>query len=290
MALTGAVIAAVTAVFYFLASYAPLFLGWVDINWADVGNIPVRSRWMISLIAGQLIGILFVFFRFLALQRARVLITQEFRRSVEAHLTYYDWLYTTINDDSIDNDVALLLISERSRTHSIFLCSRIAEIFQIHTNCSCHSTIKTFNPEDMTVTTRIPDALLHNGDRIVVHEQLNDFSYKQNTAFTRIIDDAAVDYYLNNHLRISNFIGRYENANHDWQKYYRATIVMPLTDKKSSARITATSVIGFLCVDNICGRFNRRYAKAVLSVFVIVITDMMIKLGEIQPVSERNEL
>jgi len=142
----------------------------------------------------------------------------------------------------------------------------------------------------MTITTRTRDALLHNGDRIVVDEHLKSFSYKQNTAFTKIIDDPVVAYYLSNHLRMSSFFGRYQNANQDWQKNYHATLVMPLTDKKNPAHITATSVIGFLCVDNMCGNFNPRYAKAVLGVFVSLVTDMMIKLGEIQPVTGRNEI
>jgi hypothetical protein len=178
--------------------------------------------------------------------------------------------------------MALRIISEKSRNHSIFLCSRLSEIFELQTYGRCHATIKTFNSENRTVTTRARDSLSHNISREIVDEHLIAYKYTENTAFQNIIDDPNLDCYINNHLRISHFLGKYNNSNNEWRKHYRATIVMPITTSRNPAHITADSVIGFVCVDNMCGNFNDRYSKALLGMFVVLITDMMLKLGEME--------
>jgi hypothetical protein len=273
------------AVVYFFSWVAQFALSWIDGHLADIGNIAPLSpqiRLFISLVGGMAAGFLFIFARISVVQRVRIQITQEFRRSVEDHIKYYDELYSILLDQTIENEIALRLISEKSRNHSIFLCSRLAEIFELQTYGPCHATIKTFNPEDQSVTTRTRDALSHNIDRTLVDEHLQSYDYRDNTAFQVIIDDPTKDFYVNNYLGVSSVLGKYKNANKNWKKHYRATVVMPICSKKSPAHITVSSVVGFVCVDNMCGNFSRRYSRAVLGVFVALITDMMIKLGELE--------
>jgi hypothetical protein len=162
------------------------------------------------------------------------------------------------------------------------LCSRLAEIFGVATGYPCHASIKSFNSSTGMVTTRTRDALMHNHDRSMADDFRHSYPMDANTAFSSILTNPSVDFYVENHLRLVSFFGRYKNANPDWKKSYHATVVARITTSRSAATITSDTVIGFVCVDSMKGTFQRRYSKAVLSVFVLFINDMMTKLGEIQ--------
>ena len=174
------------------------------------------------------------------------------------------------------------MISELSRNHSIFLCSRLAEIFAIVTSSRCHASIKSFNSVTGLVTTRTRDALMHNDDRSSADDFMRSYRFEANTAFNMILTNPKIDIYINNFLKLWAIMGYYVNANPDWRRYYCATVVAPITSNRNASTITTDTVIGFVCVDSQRGGFPTRYSKAVLSVFVVLINDMMVKLGEIE--------
>lgn len=83
----------------------------------------------------------------------------------------------------------------------------------------------------------------------------------ENTALLEIvnsIDENHNAYYYRGNL-ISDYdkndLIRYVNTNHDWQKYYRGTIVVPIGMDKSSLNYgekgSGYQIIGFLCVDTL---------------------------------------
>ena len=226
-----------------------------------------------------------VLIRLVRIQQVRLQITDEIRRCTSSHIKYYDELFTLITSEQSDNpEMKMQMVSEISINHSIFLCSRLAEIFEIVTGAPCHASIKSFNSVAGQVTTRTRDALMNNHDRSVADDNVISFPYEANTAFKAILDDPKVDLYINNFLRLTAALGYYSNANPDWRRNYCATVVAPISSSRSAAAITRDSVIGFVCVDNRRGAFPSRYSRAVLSVFVLFINDMMVKLGEIEQV------
>lgn len=106
---------------------------------------------------------------------------------ISHHLQYYDELYSIFDDPELDASAKLVLISKISREHSVFLCSRLAEIFGLITGKHCHSSVKTFSAATGQVTTRTRDALMHNQDRVLADEALRSYHYELNTAFSSIL-------------------------------------------------------------------------------------------------------
>ena len=69
----------------------------------------------------------------------------------------------------------------------------------------------------------------------------------------------------------------------DWSKYFDSVLVASITLNTSPTKVTSEQPLGFLCVDNFGGGFNRREAGKFLSLFAFhyyVIFDIM---GRIDP-------
>jgi len=287
---TGVVITMVTWLAYHAIPIATNAYNWIDSTITDFGPLiqapSPTTRLLLSLMLGALAGIVSIGSEYARVQQVRLQITDEIRRCTASHIKYYDELFTLITGVDLQTDTKIQMISEISRNHSIFLCSRLAEIFALVTKGPCHASIKSYNAATGMVTTRTRDALMHNHDRSTADDFRRSYQCKDNTAFQYILTDPKADLFLNSHLRLSAFLGRYDNANPDWAKNYSATVVAPLTQSRSAATINSETVLGFVCVDNKRGHFPPRYSKAVLSVFVVLITDMMVKLGEWKPTEE----
>lgn len=257
---------------------------WIDSRVANIGPTfqspsPI-TRLLLSIIAGLLAGSTVMFGKLAELQSKRIEIVRAISYCVSYHLAYYDDVFSTWSDGSLSEAERTSAISALSREHLIFLCSRISEIFEIITGCKCHTSIKTFNSATGIVTTRTRDALMHNADRVLADEHLISYSYEDNTAFYLILTDARCNMYLSNHLKIKNMLGYYKNANKDWTKYYQATVVLPISKNRHAEELNRETVLGFVCVDNNCGRLHSRYSSAILGIFVIFINNMLVKLGE----------
>jgi hypothetical protein len=272
-----------SSIVYFLIPYAIGAYNWFDQHIANIGPALIESptsRLAVSVIAGLLVLVAQLVEKLASIQRRRISIIEELRRCQTSHLRYYDELYTLITDDSATLAAKAQLISKLSRDHSVFLCSRLAEIFELITGSPCHASVKTFDRLSNQVTTRTRDALMHNRDRTLSDEHLQSYPFESNTAFAEILTDHRCAIYHSNHLRWRAFWGAYKNANPRWKEFYSATSVMPISSHWNSQELNPETVIGFLCIDNRYGKFGTPYCRAILGIFVVFFNDMMLKLGQ----------
>jgi hypothetical protein len=112
-----------------------------------------------------------------------------------------------------------------------------------------------------------------------VDESLNSYDFHDNTAFEVILTDPTVHMFASNYLRVRAFLGQYKNANPRWREYYRATVVVPITMFHNPAEIKRETVVGFLCIDSIKARFDRRDSLQILKLFCPLLWDTMVTLS-----------
>lgn len=160
--------------------------------------------------------------------------------------------------DSVDDKII-----EYLRT----ICDDVAAAFSALCRSQCCASIKSFLRSNGEITTYARDRSAASHRRAVADEALTTFNYKKNTAFREILDDDACDFFCSNYLRARHILKYYENDNRRWWKEYSATCVQPISDHIAAERIRPESVVGFLCVDSIRGRFRRDQAKALLSIY-----------------------
>lgn len=159
--------------------------------------------------------------------------------------------YSQLNDqgaaeyDDLSRDILDFL--NRFTTH-------ISKIFSSYTGAPCHVSIKTLNNE--TITSWVRETNVSDSSRSSIDENLRSYKYKDNTAFSKIIDDGKSICYLNNWLKASSLFGRYKNINPSWRQCYSSTLVVPITLKTHPNQINKDNVWGFICVDNKHGKFD----------------------------------
>jgi hypothetical protein len=138
----------------------------------------------------------------------------------------------------------------------IFMVYNIKEIFDVYTKDKCSVCIKIISPgknteKDILVKTLVRDSISYR-ERSLVDAKIPQYDYRENTAFKRIINSNYTDsYYICNDL--SHEPG-YINLNPEWKNYYNAALVVPIRIAISKEKY---SVIGFLCIDNYKGGFDR---------------------------------
>ena len=77
-------------------------------------------------------------------------------------------------------------------------------------------------------------------------------------------------YYACDDLKKEQQAGKYKNKNPEWEKYYNATLVVPigpLRIGKSAPADDEAGVIGFICVDNLKGRLANTFTHSVLEAY-----------------------
>jgi hypothetical protein len=111
-------------------------------------------------------------------------VADEISRCVEEHIRFKASVDETLRSRMAKASKEKM-VAEAATHHTINLCSRIAEIFEIMTGQPCHSTFKTLDGE--RVITRGRDALIHNNSRDQVDEDLDAYDYRENTAFEEIL-------------------------------------------------------------------------------------------------------
>ena len=156
--------------------------------------------------------------------------------------------------------------------------NEISKIFRAYTGKACHASIKTYSSKTEIITTRARDIISDNR-RHSTDEALDNFQYKDNTAFKIILDNPRKWFFKSNHLRLRKLFGLYINKNKEWCKYYRATLVTPITKKSHPEKITKNSVWGFLCVDNKWGGFDGGAAPYLLSSFSRIYVNIFYALS-----------
>lgn len=202
-----------------------------------------------------------------------------FRACLADHMKFKDAVSEVSTNSEFGQQQKQQQLSELARNHSIYLCSRVAEIFEMLTGHECHVSIKSFDPSNGLVTTRTRDVLAHSRERPSSDERHVTYKYDENTAFSKILDDENCYMFLSNWLRLRYFTGQYKNSNQAWRKFYVATVVVPITKMRSRAAINRDTVYGFICVDSKFGRFNRRSSRSILGLFAVLFLDVMLALG-----------
>lgn len=82
------------------------------------------------------------------------------------------------------------------------------------------------------------------------------YSVQENTAFEQILDRMEPNnYFIENDLDALAKKNGYRNSNHNWRKFYNATLVAPIYVPNPDSAIERNA-IGFLCVDSKRGTFN----------------------------------
>lgn len=101
------------------------------------------------------------------------------------------------------------------------------------------------------------------GTRCWVDAVKKEYFYREHTAFAQLVDERTrtpegaplyCGHYLNNSLESDPF---YRNSNPDYQKYYSAILVLPVT--QPAAKVAAPQpLFGFLCADSLRGNYDMR--------------------------------
>lgn len=161
-------------------------------------------------------------------------------------------------------------------------CDEIQKIFTIITGDYCHVSIKVFDQDSGEISTYVRDKMAYV-NRNMEDDHQSIYPYKGNTAFKHILDNKKHGYFVSNWLSIRSMFGKYENSHEGWKSLYRATIVKPLTFKLHNSDINHDSVVGFLCIDNKNGNFNRKMCVEVMHCFSRVMCEVFDINGKIIP-------
>ncbi len=280
--LVGAIGAVFSAV-YFVAPHAGRFfdvlsetiIGFDLAPYVEPISVPVRLL-LSGLFGFLLLIVILLLRRSLSYRRRTRHIAEEFRECLRAHLKFVSDV-NGIHAARTKDKRALL--AAKFRDHSVFLCGRISEMFETLTQCKCHTTIKSLDTATGVVKTRARDVLMHNRDRSQADEGSTAFRSDDHTAFSSILINPNRYMFVSNHLLFQSLMRRYTNKNPDWRKFYRATVVVPITSKRKQSEINKESVIGFITVDSRHGHFTKRTSRLILSLFTELVFDSMVHLG-----------
>jgi hypothetical protein len=281
--LIGAVLAAINLMFAYgrpllIPAADNIYEWWTGVEIApSILQIPAPLRVGISAVLNFLVILLLVaVWQIFRTRRRWRRVVGEIRNCVELHLAFREKI-TKMKASS--SSLVRAQISETAREHVIVLCTRISEIFEHLLRAKCHTSVKSFSRETGLVATRARDAQAHNAERVQADEAIASYRFDANTAFERIISDQDSYMYVCNHLRLAHACGKYKNRNDAWREFYTATFVVPITLKRNKREIHEQTVIGFLCVDTLRGKFRAKNARSILLVFVVMLHDVMLLLG-----------
>lgn len=159
-------------------------------------------------------------------------------------------------------------------------------IFERLTGDKCAVCIKIPDPDNSKrVRTLLRDSLSRLDRNYIDRDQnLAYYDLTSNTAFRDIVDPRKDDNsFIHNNLRMLAGDGNYQNANPNWAKHYNATAVVPIHPGNHDIR---DSLVGFICVDNQRGGFERDVCEPILK---IVSNMVCLYLVAFEPVFEDSE-
>jgi hypothetical protein len=162
------------------------------------------------------------------------------------------------------------------------LCSSVAQLFEELSGEDCHCTLKVFNPKTGEISTKARDDLNHNHDRRRIDEWRSVFSYRLDTGFTSVLENADCLMFLCNDIKGTYPNGNYLNANPDWQKYFNSTIIFPLSAQQSSQGVSKDTCFGFITIDSLKGNFNKDLCESLMSFYALhfrEISDIIARQG-----------
>jgi hypothetical protein len=144
-------------------------------------------------------------------------------------------------------------------------------LFERATGRKCACTIKLIIASDngnLSVKTFARDSRSAK-ERGKIDNKLPQFDPLDHTPFGELISNrSASKGYVENDLSSLAERGVYRNANPNWRKYYNATCVVPIyrPDRASSDEDPKFTVLGFLCIDSMHGRFDREFSVEILKI------------------------
>jgi hypothetical protein len=145
----------------------------------------------------------------------------------------------------------------------LFALTNIKELFDILTGDACSVCIKII-VADKNVKTLSRDPVSYRM-RHETDNSLPSFPINGNTAFSIIVSDKVSDStYVSNNLQSEE---EYINLNGRWKKLYNACMVVPIRISYKDGDSVRSNVIGFLCVDNMAGNFDKSNCLNLLSAF-----------------------
>lgn len=156
-----------------------------------------------------------------------------------------------------------LKIRAKFQKFLLFSLSNIKEAFDILTHDECSVCIKLIiNDNEVKTYARDPVSYRERHDADL---KLTTFPIRGNTAFDNITNPCHPDStYISNDLSKEAI---YINKNPNWNKCYNACIVVPIRILNSNASVPEYRIIGFLCVDNLRGGFDRQICLNILASF-----------------------
>ena len=150
-------------------------------------------------------------------------------------------------------------LNDATQRYVIGLIQRTKTIFDTLTGDNCSVCIKLLSEPSVASDARPPMIVktvrdpLSSATRFFADGE--EFSALENTAFKYIIGEKSRRYfYFNNDLYREYVMGEYENSRPSWPKFYNATAVCAI---KNPSKDGVDEIIGFLCVDNFKGRFDK---------------------------------
>lgn len=185
----------------------------------------------------------------------------------------YRYIYILLRDividlrkkDSKTTENECRKICNEFEKYILSLLSNITSTFNVITQDECAACIKILKNNKVKTLYRDPDSYRarKNSDytqkgQIFIYNVVNNF------AFNLIADEASKETFfacddLSNH-------DRYFNMNHEWNKLYDATIVVPIQANLSgNKRKKKMHILAFLCCDNMSGGFENKEVKDFLS-------------------------
>lgn len=154
-----------------------------------------------------------------------------------------------------------------------YYLDEIRRLFTNYTHRNCAACIKMLRKPERTVNTLVRDTGSLT-DRNYLDTKYPRYSYNSNTIFETILREKNV--FMCNEL---SRLACYKRVYDDWHKHYTAVLVAPIAESQD---ITFETTIGFLCVDNHGGGFDKPFCAPVIS---ILATDLyqILRLFEISP-------
>jgi len=150
-------------------------------------------------------------------------------------------------------------LEEATQRYVVGLLQRVKNIFDTLTGRDCSVCIKLLSDPVSTGSTHPPMIVktirdpLSSASRFFADDE--EFNALENTAFRYLIGEKSPRYfYYNNDLYRSYLLGEYESSRDSWPEFYNATAVCAI---KNPTKDGSNEIIGFLCVDNFSGGFER---------------------------------
>lgn len=166
----------------------------------------------------------------------------------------------------------------------IKLLDNLVAYFNFITQDDCAACIKVLN-EKKKVKTFFRDSLNYRfRSRSDLKQDDSPFIYSvsDNTAFYVISNDGFKDttFFCDDLVKMKED-GKYNNANPQWETLYRACAVVPIRRKLKENRSNMSKLLGFICVDNLKGGFEREEFRDFLSSFGDLVYNLFEKYDQI---------